>query len=635
MFASFFVDIAPMNSMMDQTPRSLHVSPSILSLIAIALLTAAGVAGQTRVFPSSSTNANNARHNHIATIHSADSGEGSRVSISSDQSLNDYEAYRRGDRFYVRIPAADVPRAEAIRGRGFGDVTAQRSGNSTLLSFRLQPGATAHVEQHGNRLEVVISVPGGGSSSTSAASRSNDFRWSDPSGNTRSVSPLTASRSANSTPANTRNARSNQTAAGGNKNSSSRDNAGSATNANSKTKAGNSNSSAANRNDNANSAASRNGNTNSNSASLNGNANSSVGLNGAGSTNSANSSGPGPAQSPNAMSSSGANANSSGQSQSTGSFGSSASPSPGSDSGTTTRRDFWSRAKERGHYWLLLAQLNPIPVAIGVALLILIIALLLIQRRRAKSTRRVKTVTKSKSRPHDTAASKPVERPLPAAPVAATAVTQPTPASEDVTEATRAVATPPIAPVSENGRKERVNRATEETNKIFTGQAYDESIVGSDDRETRRMVGAELLSAMVGRNTERRERARAAFMKHGYFDDATRDLRTASSENERAAAARRLSFVQDPEATPHLVGALSDASPDVRRAAVEALMDQRDPAAIAPLNALLQNEKDRKVPRHLIEQAIEACATNPQPAPVAAPSSAPPTPVEDREVIEI
>ena len=92
------------------------------------------------------------------------------------------------------------------------------------------------------------------------------------------------------------------------------------------------------------------------------------------------------------------------------------------------------------------------------------------------------------------------------------------------------------------------------------------------------------------------------------------------------------------QATPHLVGALNDPSPDVRRTAVEALMDQRDPAAIAPLNGLLQNETDRKVPRHLIEQAIEACATNTSTASAPAPvlPSAPPPPIDsDREVIEI
>jgi HEAT repeat protein len=174
----------------------------------------------------------------------------------------------------------------------------------------------------------------------------------------------------------------------------------------------------------------------------------------------------------------------------------------------------------------------------------------------------------------------------------------------------------------------------------MAGGDYDESIIGSEDRDTRLLVGAELSSALVGRNLQRRERARAAFMKHGYFDDATRDLRTAESANERAAAARRLSFVHDREATPHLIGGLDDPSADVRRASIEALMDLRDPAAIAPLNSLMQTETDRKVPRGLIKQAIEACAVGDAqepPAPAAAVSAPNPAskPEAEREVIEI
>jgi hypothetical protein len=245
---------------------------------------------------------------------------------------------------------------------------------------------------------------------------------------------------------------------------------------------------------------------------------------------------------------------------------------------------------------MLLAQLNPIPVAIGAAILFLIIVLLLMQRRRARSTRRVRTVTKSTSPAAEASASKSTDATLPVAAAAVAATAPVANQTEEITETTRLAAVPPVVPASDNGRKERVSRAAEEANKVFAGEPYDESVVGSEDRETRRMVGAELLSAMVGRNSERRERARTAFMKHGYFDDATRDLRVASSDNERAAAARRLSFVQDPEATPHLVGALSDSSPDVRRAAVEALMDQRDPSAIGPLNGLLQHETIAKCP---------------------------------------
>src|SRR5205823_5720955 len=156
-----------MMSKMNQTPRSLANSPSVLRFAFVLLLTATFVSAQSRIIKPAqpNTNANSGKRQHVATVRSSDSTEGSRVAITSDQSLNDYEAYRRGDRFYVKIPAADVPRAEAVRGRGFVDVKAQKSGDNTILSFRLQPGATAHVEQRANKLDVVVSVPGGGTSS--------------------------------------------------------------------------------------------------------------------------------------------------------------------------------------------------------------------------------------------------------------------------------------------------------------------------------------------------------------------------------------------------------------------------------------------------------------------------------------
>src|SRR6267378_2248648 len=163
-----------MISTMNQSPRGLAISSSVLRYLAIALLAASTISAQSRTSrPSGQRNSNSGKRTHIATLHSTDSSEGSRVAISSDQSLNDYEAYRRGDRFYVKIPAADVPRAEAVRGRGFADVKSQQSGNSTVLSFRLQPGATAHVEQRANKLDVVVSVPGG-SSSTLASNRARE-----------------------------------------------------------------------------------------------------------------------------------------------------------------------------------------------------------------------------------------------------------------------------------------------------------------------------------------------------------------------------------------------------------------------------------------------------------------------------
>jgi hypothetical protein len=304
--------------------------------------------------------------------------------------------------------------------------------------------------------------------------------------------------------------------------------------------------------------------------------------------------------------------------------------------------------KERGHYWLLLAQLNPIPVAIGAAILILIIGLLMAQRRRARSTRRVGGL---KPMPYQAATPPPSQDLRPAAPAPKPPPSEPslpiaaaaTAAVAETTAAQPARTVTPAAPsLADDARREHVNRVADEARKLFDGEQYNEAIIGSDDPDTRRLVGAELLSALVGRNAQKRERARAAFMDHGYFDDATRDLRVAESDNERAAAARRLSFVHDRQATPHLIGALSDPSADVRRASVEALMDLRDPSAIGSLNTLLQTENDRKVPRPLIKQAIEACATS-QPetggsAAEAAPAFSHPAPQSfetDREVIEI
>ena len=311
--------------------------------------------------------------------------------------------------------------------------------------------------------------------------------------------------------------------------------------------------------------------------------------------------------------------------------------------------------KERINYWILLAQLNPLPVAIGVVVLLLLFGLFLFQRRRARAPRRVRSRV-VKSTPSTTAkdaassvqpAPEPKSAPEVTPTIAETAALAGVMAVAPHPEAAiQEVAAPDADPLrADDSRRDRIAQVNEEAKKLTSGAAYDESVIGSDDRETRQLVGAELLSAIVGRSESRREHARAAFMKHGYFDDATRDLRIADSANERAAAARRLSFVNDREATPHLVGALDDPSPDVRRTAVEALMDLKDPAAIGPLNSLLQTENDRKVPRTVIRQAIEACATaapdevtsvaTPSGAPAASPDSSSPSIQTEREVIEL
>ena len=40
----------------------------------------------------------------VTSVRSTDAPEGSKVTVVSDSALSDYEAYRRGDRFYVKVP---------------------------------------------------------------------------------------------------------------------------------------------------------------------------------------------------------------------------------------------------------------------------------------------------------------------------------------------------------------------------------------------------------------------------------------------------------------------------------------------------------------------------------------------------
>jgi hypothetical protein len=640
----------------NQSPRCARASSSVLRYSIVFLLGAAIVAAQGRIAkpPAQTNSTGSGKRSHVATLRSSDSPEGSRIALSSDQSLNDYEAYRRGDRFYIKIPAADVPRTDALRGRGFADVRVQRVGDSTIISFRLPPGATARVEQRSNRLEIVFTVAGGSSSIASNAGR--DLPGS-----------ITGTRS-------NRNANTNQRSAApnsANKNAAARSTSAGARNAGSSNRnSGNSNSARSAVNSNRGAGNSNRGAGNSNRGAGNSNVASKTGPGAAVASNSRSkpvatpipsplpspsakapkptpTATPTPTPTPTPAQTSSTKALASPTIQST--------PVAANQSNEQTasqpRQDRWSRIKERINYWILLAQLNPIPVATGAVLLLLLIALFLFQRRRARSTRRVRpSVTKStrSTTTKDTVPS--VQKPL-----ESKSVPDVTPAVVEAAAIPSVVAVTPnseaepatdVAPSpTDDPRRERIAQVNEAAKKLLNGGEYDESIIGSSDRETRQLVGAELLSAIVGRSDSRRELARAAFMKHGYFDDATRDLRIAESPNERAAAARRLSFVHDKEATPHLIGALDDPSPDVRRTAVEALMDLRDPAAIGPLNSLMQTENDRKVPRTLLKHAIDACATAAadEVPPIAAPSNTPQAlpdpsshPVQtEREVIEL
>ena len=100
---------------------------------------------------------------HVTSLQLGEAGTGARVIINSDLALNDYEAFRRGDHFYVKIPLAEFAFAQpGFHGNGFDDVQVQRVGDGVVISFKLQLGASAHVDQHGNRLDVIFTAPNRG-----------------------------------------------------------------------------------------------------------------------------------------------------------------------------------------------------------------------------------------------------------------------------------------------------------------------------------------------------------------------------------------------------------------------------------------------------------------------------------------
>src|SRR5713226_9041016 len=137
----------------NQSPRCARASSSVLRCSTVFLLGAALVAAQSKITkPPAQTNSNGSgKRTHVATLRSSDSPEGSRVALSSDQSLSDYEAYRRGDRFYVKIPAADVPRAEATRRQHGYFVSASAGRDCACRATRKQTRSSFQRTRHGAR----------------------------------------------------------------------------------------------------------------------------------------------------------------------------------------------------------------------------------------------------------------------------------------------------------------------------------------------------------------------------------------------------------------------------------------------------------------------------------------------------
>jgi len=564
----------------------------------------------------------------LTTPRSSDTSDGSRVTIASDGVLNDYSAYRSGNRFYVVIPEADAPQvAGSVRGRGFENVQVQKRGGDAVISFQLQPGTAARVNQKFNKLDVVFSAPNAAPAAVSTnnpkANQKSDQKpdqkidGTPKPATTPRVNETSQPNSSSNQQPNTRavpNETRQPNVPGARNNPQSSENVGS----------------------NAQPNQQQQQSTPNNTASL----------------PSLNSGFPTQTQSPNTNAAT-TNAAASPSvappaeeiAQQTQSAPLAPNTSGANDtSATTSTTSATSFGAVVARNW---------PLALIAALVLGVLGLAFAMRSgigrqpdaAAASARQaairqntlasldddVPSLPEPDASAHDIASANfsPNAADVAEAATIATAAVAPTAPQESsygdashfvADEATKEIE--PIAPAVD------VERAEIETQNLLAGEPYDETVIGARDPGARQIIVAGLLAALAGRNAQKRDNARAAFIKHGYFDEAANDLSIATAPAERTSAARNLGLVRDTAATPYLVAALEDSSPEVRRAAVEALAEVRDPQAVAPLEALRNSEKNRKernrkIPRALIQRAIEACVIGQEkiePPPIAAES---------------
>ena len=568
-------------------------------------------------FAPASAQSNKARR--VVSMKANDSREGAKVTVVADVALNDYEAFRRGDRFSVKLPASEFASAQPnFRGNGFEDVQVQRSGANVLISFKLQPGATARVDQRGNRLDVVFTSSakqtenqsnGAGSSQNagSANTQNRDRRTGDNAGPLPPNSPGTVRNSSDQNTAD--HARGQSTAQ--------------SSESDPRKKPESSSTSVPSQAD----------------TSQPGSPIAVVDSSGT----------PYPFATPAPSIDTAPEA----QFQNQNSAGTSPAV-PSATPSSTTNSERWRWAQQ---WWRLNWQLGAAIIALLLGGLFFLLFLLLKRFRAQRTANKWQPVKRWQGEKVGPSSKPVVTQPIAgsAAPIidelvkTNRAATPRVEVKETVKAATlepevietvkppvqqaRVVETASTAIEKEEDLKLSLDepiisqlpdvkespveppfsnppahfeRADFEVKKLLSGKEFDVNLIDAADLPTRQIVGASLVAALASRNFEQHHHARKAFVDYGYFDETTRELRTADSPAERSAAARKLGVVGDSRGAAHLIAALFDSAPEVRRASVESLGQIGDPSALQPLNDLLQRETSRQLPEAVVRHAINS-----------------------------
>src|SRR5258707_1793964 len=99
-------------------PRSRSVYPAIAVSLAVLFAFACSIAVHVGAQKNPQNTAGtpeprSGQHKNLTPLKGSDSSDGSKVTVTSDGPLNDYSAYRMGDRNYVVIPGSEIPRAQS------------------------------------------------------------------------------------------------------------------------------------------------------------------------------------------------------------------------------------------------------------------------------------------------------------------------------------------------------------------------------------------------------------------------------------------------------------------------------------------------------------------------------------------
>jgi hypothetical protein len=514
----------------------------------------------------------------ITAVRLGTATEGSRVSIHSDSPLNDYEAFRRGDRFFVRIPSASFLSSQPLfRGAGFQEVLVQEIGDTVVISFWLQPGASANVEQRGTKLDVVFSVFGGVALPRNYAAPTSGEqrqRWSGAVG-TQAAEVNRQDRASEVEPV-------------ANDIRPSTDRAGAAADVTTpsvkKTDAGIRPDESVSKTDQS--------------------------------------------TSPSPMITAGQIATPPDSSPSAPGSSKAAMQNAQSD-----QRSNWERRRDEILHWVR----NNWLATGSIGFLLMSLALWLVGHNRSRADRfRTSKASQAPAEP-EAHGSQPVEQFVESVSLFTDVPAETSSAVPDITDdsiteipssaspdlALNTLPTPPtVESVSNFPEANALNsellltndanseRLDAELKKLYAGEDYDSAVIDSSDPSTRRKVAAALLAAAANSESLQQQSARQAFIDHGFLDEVTAELRTAELPSDRVAAARKLGVIGSLQASQSLLVGLCDSAPEVRFAAVEALGKVGDRSALPALNDLLLLETSELLSEDVIRRAINSITMN-------------------------